>query len=511
MSSLKTPSLPVAAPAYKDLQLSLFEGELERPAFETQGYKGLGAFHKYWGKKPVEYASELIELLSQPGDVVADPFLGSGFIARTALGQGRRFLGCDLNPLAVELARLSVVPPDVNALKNAFETVRALAQSSIEATYRDEIGGVATHYLWDKAELLSVWRVAGRHRGEREPRAADLSQFQGFESFEPKRLRPLRLFDNSRINSAEKLEWNDLFTGRALHNIELLLNAIDEACAQQPLTVRRALRLGLTAGAGQMSRMVFAITGRGKNSASYDPDKPARVEVGSWVIGYWRPPLHFEINVWNCFERRVTELIKALCALPRLDCASSANAALAVAQGVAPVGIEQDDARRVLKTLPAHSVDLIITDPPHSDRIPYLEMSEMWNAMLGYQADFGEEIVVSNAKTRGKNKEGFAADLNATLRECQRVLHPDGWMVIEFNARDAQSWEALRTLQNDLPFRGQFALNYSARSVVQDSRKGSLKSDIALLWSQNGCRETLETLEARFPDLKTDFPMVPQK
>ena len=46
--------------------------------------------------------------------------------------------------------------------------------------------------------------------------------------------------------------------------------------------------------------MVFAVTGRGKTKGK-SADK---VEVGSWVIGYWRPPLHFEVNVWNCFENR---------------------------------------------------------------------------------------------------------------------------------------------------------------------------------------------------------------
>lgn len=35
---------------------------------------------------------------SRPGDVVLDPFMGSGTVARVALRLGRRYLGCELNP-----------------------------------------------------------------------------------------------------------------------------------------------------------------------------------------------------------------------------------------------------------------------------------------------------------------------------------------------------------------------------------------------------------------------------
>jgi hypothetical protein len=57
-----------------------------------------------------------------------------------------------------------------------------------------------------------------------------------------------------------------------------------------------------------MSSMVFAITNRGKTKNQISK----KIEVGSWVIGYWRPELHFEINVWNCFESKATKLYKAL-------------------------------------------------------------------------------------------------------------------------------------------------------------------------------------------------------
>jgi site-specific DNA-methyltransferase (adenine-specific) len=58
----------------------------------------------YPAEKPPEIAEVLITQSSQPGDVVADPFMGSGSVGIAATRLGRRFLGNDLNPEAVEIA-----------------------------------------------------------------------------------------------------------------------------------------------------------------------------------------------------------------------------------------------------------------------------------------------------------------------------------------------------------------------------------------------------------------------
>ena len=66
-----------------------------------------------------------------------------------------------------------------------------------------------------------------------------------------------------------------------------------------------------------------------------------------------------------------------------------------------------------LRDLPERSIDLILTDPPHSDRAPYLELSELWNAVLGVESDFTDEIVVSNAKERQKHIHDYDTRMKA--------------------------------------------------------------------------------------------------
>src|SRR3954466_7832895 len=59
----------------------------------------------YPAEKPPEVSDVLIEQSSLPGEIVADPFMGSGSVGVAALQRGRRFLGNDLNPEAVQMAR----------------------------------------------------------------------------------------------------------------------------------------------------------------------------------------------------------------------------------------------------------------------------------------------------------------------------------------------------------------------------------------------------------------------
>jgi ParB family chromosome partitioning protein len=52
--------------------------------------------------------TEIVQRFTEPGDLVVDPFLGSGTTALACLQLGRRFVGCDINAGAVAIARRRV-------------------------------------------------------------------------------------------------------------------------------------------------------------------------------------------------------------------------------------------------------------------------------------------------------------------------------------------------------------------------------------------------------------------
>jgi site-specific DNA-methyltransferase (adenine-specific) len=59
---------------------------------------------------PVELPYRLIQLYTYKGDVVLDPFMGSGSTAIAALKSGRKYIGYDVDPDYVELAEERVTP-----------------------------------------------------------------------------------------------------------------------------------------------------------------------------------------------------------------------------------------------------------------------------------------------------------------------------------------------------------------------------------------------------------------
>ena len=61
--------------------------------------------HSYHTKVPVEGLIQLVEYYTDPGDVVLDPFCGSGQTGVAAVLTGRHAVLSDLSPAAVHIAR----------------------------------------------------------------------------------------------------------------------------------------------------------------------------------------------------------------------------------------------------------------------------------------------------------------------------------------------------------------------------------------------------------------------
>jgi modification methylase len=59
---------------------------------------------------PVELPHRLIQLYSFSGDIVLDPFMGSGSTAIAALQSGRAYLGYEINPDYIQLAEARLAP-----------------------------------------------------------------------------------------------------------------------------------------------------------------------------------------------------------------------------------------------------------------------------------------------------------------------------------------------------------------------------------------------------------------
>lgn len=82
--------------------------------------------HRYSGKFIPQIAKTVIELITKPGDLILDSYMGSGTTLLEA-SQLRRFsIGVDLNPLAVLISKVKTTPIEkekLDLLLNYFESV----------------------------------------------------------------------------------------------------------------------------------------------------------------------------------------------------------------------------------------------------------------------------------------------------------------------------------------------------------------------------------------------------
>lgn len=58
--------------------------------------------------KPTDLMAYLCRLVTPPGGVVLDPFMGSGSTGKAAMREGFRFIGCEMSPEYLEIARARI-------------------------------------------------------------------------------------------------------------------------------------------------------------------------------------------------------------------------------------------------------------------------------------------------------------------------------------------------------------------------------------------------------------------
>jgi len=90
---------------------------------------GIHSFHRFFGKLIPAIPAAAVELFSEPGELVLDPFCGSGTTLVESIVRGRDAVGIDINPLSVLISKVKttlVDPEDV-----ILETKDALRQGRI--------------------------------------------------------------------------------------------------------------------------------------------------------------------------------------------------------------------------------------------------------------------------------------------------------------------------------------------------------------------------------------------
>ena len=128
--------------------------------------------HSFHTKVPPEGIVPYILHYTDPGDLILDPFCGSGMMGVAALMTGRRAILNDLSPAACHIAYNYCTPCDVKALKAEFDRILQVLQPEFDWLYGttcDRCGGSAAiqYTVWSDvykcyrcAEQMVLWDVA---------------------------------------------------------------------------------------------------------------------------------------------------------------------------------------------------------------------------------------------------------------------------------------------------------------------------------------------------------------
>lgn len=94
-------------------EIAVLGVKVGKPTFNDKYHSGVFRYpiHRDGGKrvhpaqKPLTVFNELVRIHSNRDDLIVDPFLGSGTTAVAAKSQGRRFIGGDISPEYVRIAK----------------------------------------------------------------------------------------------------------------------------------------------------------------------------------------------------------------------------------------------------------------------------------------------------------------------------------------------------------------------------------------------------------------------
>lgn len=94
--------------------------------------------HRWWARKPHNVVRQYVEHYSAQGEIVLDPFCGSGVTCAEALRMGRKTIGVDIAPVASFMTRMTVLPHDFGAFQKAYTDVEKHVREKINELYQTD-------------------------------------------------------------------------------------------------------------------------------------------------------------------------------------------------------------------------------------------------------------------------------------------------------------------------------------------------------------------------------------
>ena len=436
--------------------------------------------HAYLTKVPIGAIQPFIKAFTEPGDVVADFFAGSGMTGLAALTVGRRARLSDISVLGQHIANgylqevsatglLRVAGDVIHKARQAIGTLYTAKRKSDGATidmvravwsftyrcpacdyemvYFDHLNekgsppascpscdGPFARRSWPRLKDVPVRVVVRGENGRQvEQEVSTFDQLKLREAEKDPRLEEVpsqtieehrEMYSRSGLGKSGMTETRLFFSPRNGIALLELWRAINKVKDER---IRQKLRFAFT-----------AILPRASKRYQWSIKRPLNAQNQTYYIA----PVYYEWNVFELFGRKVNATIKAIDALfgkePLLNKSSVQDVTYEVASA------------DKLKHLDDEWVDYVFTDPPFGSNIFYSDMNLFHEAWLGEITDYKSEAVVH---TTGKRKNGaeerYENLLRDSFKEGWRVLKPGRYMSVVFGNSSGRIWGLVqRALRN---------------------------------------------------------------
>jgi len=426
--------------------------------------------HTYHTKVPPQGIEAFIAHYTQPGQVVMDPFCGSGMTGIAAIRQGRRALLSDLSPAATFFAynHCRLLDPDAFLLAGK-RILQAVEQQYgwVYATPRREGDGETSfgRMLWSRTlrcpecgREYALWAAAlDQNRKILDqypcPRCGAAitrkdSSPAGWvpvrvDYAKPKTEAAIDRRDLELIDRIGRMPWpddlwypTDPIPSKADEIARLHKDGIatvDRLFTRRALLCVAALwREASRAEPDLRSALQFAVTGIMQRASRLNKFIPSLNMCPGPILGtMYIPGFYPEINAFRLFERKLAAIAKAHRELR--------TGAPAPSDGQVCVSTQS---ATDLSNVPDESIDYVFTDPPFGSNIQYSELNLLWESWLRKHTDAAAEAVIS--KTQRKSAADYGALMARAFAEMRRVLKPGAWMTLVFHNSSGEVWAAIQ-------------------------------------------------------------------
>lgn len=429
--------------------------------------------HAYLTKVPVPGIFPFIEAFTTPGDLVLDPFAGSGMTGVAALCLGRRAQLYDVSVLGRHIGRNYTNLVDPVLLRKLGHKVMEEAEQRLGRVYE-----VMCSTCGREARLVkTIWSVVMEcgdcHGPVNFYRVLETADFDKTEmrcphcdalfSSRAKRISEEPVLDSiacdcSRTQREQPwspplfsidiadVKWPDLpieptrqmYVASALGRHGLTSTAA--FYSQRNLTVLGTLHSAISRvdDPNLRTKLLFAFTAiltRASKRYQWSRQRPLNAANSNYYVA----PVFYEWNVFDLFTRKIEAAIKSD------KWVRDQHGAGTLFDNSCGIDVAYDLASADSLPLPDNSVDYVFTDPPFGSNIFYSDMNLFQEAWLGEQTDMTTEAVVDRVDTgAARTADRYERLLTAALRECRRVVKPEGLVTMVFGNSSGEVWQLVQ-------------------------------------------------------------------